>query len=139
MIKRFLKDSAIYLVPNLLGRGMSLFLIPLYTQVLSPGDYGVFDLFTMFASLANLVVALEVNQGIARFFSSASSNRDKIEYASSALWFTVVMYLIFCLILFVFSGKLAPIIMGKEGLLNVFYIGIVHIFLGGLNLSLIHI
>lgn len=134
MIKRFLKDSAIYLVPNLLGRGMSLFLIPLYTEVLSPGDYGVFDLFSMFASLANLVVAFEVNQGIARFYSSSSSDKDKVEYASSALWFTVATYLTFCLILYVFSGKLAPLIMGKEGLLDVYYIGIVHIFLGGLNL-----
>jgi O-antigen/teichoic acid export membrane protein len=134
MIKKFVKDSAIYLIPNLLGRGMSLFLIPLYTQVLSPGDYGVFDLFTLFASLANLIVSLEVNQGIARFYSSSSSIQDKVEYASSALWFTIGMYILFCLLLFFNSDRLAPYILGRDGLEDVYLLGIAHIFLGGLNL-----
>lgn len=133
MIKSFLKDGAIYMIPSLLARGVSLFLIPLYTRVLTPADYGAFDLFTLFAAIANMVVALEVNQAIARFYPTAKDELHKRKYASTALWFTMATYGIFSLILLMASSTLSPLIMGREDLDSVFRIGTLHIFLGGIN------
>lgn len=133
MIKSFIKDGAIYMIPSLLARGVSLFLIPLYTRVLTPADYGAFDLFTVFAAITNMVVALEVNQAIARFYPTAKDELHKRKYASTALWFTVAAYGVFSLILLMASSTLGPMIMGRDDLDGVFRIGTLHIFLGGVN------
>ena len=70
MLKLFFKDSIIYTIPAILSKGISFLLVPLYTRVLSPGDYGSLELFLIFASIINLTIAFEVTQGVARFFSS---------------------------------------------------------------------
>lgn len=95
MIREFFRHGAIYTIPSILSRGISLLLLPVYTRVLSPAEYGIFDLLIVFATLVNLTIALEVSQGLARFYGAARSTEEKRDYASSALWFTVLIYALF--------------------------------------------
>jgi O-antigen/teichoic acid export membrane protein len=44
MLKSALRDSFVYGVASVLSKGLAIFLLPLYTRVLSPGDYGAHDL-----------------------------------------------------------------------------------------------
>ena len=90
MIKSFFKDSAIYMVPTILMYGTNFFLLPLYTRVLSVANYGALDMLKVFESLALLVVAFGVSQGLARYFIDEESHEKRIAYASTALWFTVL-------------------------------------------------
>lgn len=126
-----MRDGAIYAIPTIVSRGLSVILIPLYTRVLSPADYGSFDLLSTFAALVNLTIALEVSQGIARFYSTETDAERRVSYASSGFWFTVFCYAIFLLTTFVFSEKLSGLIMGRAGLETAFQIGVVYIFLNG--------
>lgn len=132
MLKLFIKDSAIYAIPSIISRGMSLFLVPLYTRVLSPSDYGSLDLLMVFAGIINLTIALEVSQGAARFYTEEKNHERKILYASSAFWFTILVYLIFVIISFFFSNSLSYLILGKKNLSNVFEVGVVYICINGI-------
>ena len=133
MLRAFLKDSAIYSIPALISRGLSLLLVPLYTRVMSPSDYGSFDLLTMFAGIINLTIALEVTQGVARFYTAEEISDHKVAYASSAFWFTFFCYGGFTLFTLVFADQLAVLIMGQTGLEIAFRIGILYIFTNGLS------
>jgi O-antigen/teichoic acid export membrane protein len=95
MLRRFLRDSAIYGTANILSRGITIALVPLYTRALSPTDYGVIDLVMIAASLANVTVALEISQGFGRYFADAESEDARRAYASTTLWFTVGAYAAF--------------------------------------------
>jgi O-antigen/teichoic acid export membrane protein len=128
MLRAFLKDGAIYTIPALVSRGLSLFLIPLYTRVLSPEDYGSLDLFTMFANIVNLTISLEVSQGVARFHAAERDPKKKVLYASSALWFTVFCYTIFAVLMIAFAQPFSELVMGQSELTRVFKIGIVYVF-----------
>ena len=132
MLRVFLKDSATYAVPAFISRGLSLFLVPLYTRVLSPADYGSLDLLTVFAGIINLTIALEVSQGVARFYAGEQEPDRKIAYASSAFWFTLACYSIFAVLMLVFADSLAHRIMGQTGLETAFQIGIAFIWINGL-------
>ena len=88
MLRAFLKDSVLYGAAGILSRGISVLLVPLYTRVLSPGDYGSLDMLLAFGALVNLVVALEVTQAVARFYPDAATPAEKGSLASTALWFT---------------------------------------------------
>jgi O-antigen/teichoic acid export membrane protein len=132
MLRAFVRDSAIYAVPAFASRGLALLLLPLYTRVLSPADYGSLDLLIIFAGIVNLTIALEVSQGVARFFTSESDERHKVAYASSAFWFTVACYTAFALLAFAWRPQLSAWVMGRAGMERVFGIGIAYIWLNGI-------
>lgn len=132
MLRAFLKDSAIYALPALISRGLSLFLVPLYTRVLSPADYGSLDLLTVFASIVNLTIALEVSQGLARYYAGERVHERKAAYASSAFWFTLVCYSIFAVLALLLTRQLATLIMGQTGMETVFRLGVAFILFNGL-------
>lgn len=132
MLRTFLKDSAVYAIPAFVSRGLALILVPLYTRVLSPSDFGSLDLLIVFASIVNLTIALEVSQAVARFYASEPEIERKVLYASSAFWFTVACYAIFLAFMLFFSRKLSELIMGQAGLMLAFQIGLVYIFVNGI-------
>jgi O-antigen/teichoic acid export membrane protein len=132
MLRRFLKDSLIYSIPAFVSRGLSFFLIPLYTRVLSPAEYGSLDLFTVFVAIVNLAVAFEISQGVARFYSQEQRVDRKIRYASSAFWFTLICYGVFAVLMFLFADPMALIVMGQPNLENAFKIGIAYVWVNGL-------
>jgi O-antigen/teichoic acid export membrane protein len=47
------------------------------------------------AALVTLTVALEISQGVARYYADAENDGEKVRYASSAFWFTGAAYVTF--------------------------------------------
>ena len=78
MLKQFFKDSFIYGLSNVITRGIALILLPLYTQVFSPADYGVIEILSIVATIVNLIVALEISQAVALYYADADTESDKI-------------------------------------------------------------
>ncbi len=131
MLRALLRDSAIYVIPSIVSRGLAIFLIPLYTRVLTPSDYGSFDLLSAFATLVSLTVALEVAQGVARFYSEEKDAVRRVAYVSTAFWFTVCCYTVFLVIMLLFTGELSVLVMGREGMETAFQLGVIYIYING--------
>ena len=70
MLRKLFKDSVIYTIPILISKGIGILIIPIYTRILSVSEYGNLDLLLVIANLVNLVVAFEISQGVARFYSA---------------------------------------------------------------------
>jgi len=132
MIRRFFRDSAIYTLPSILSYGISFFLIPLYTRILTPSDYGALDMITVFGSLIALTVALEVSQGVARFYLDEKTDEGKKALASTALWFTLVAFTVFLVAALAFAPELSLLVIGAPGLDDVFRFGVIFIWVNGI-------
>lgn len=132
MLRIFLRDSFSYAIPAFVSRGLSLLLIPIYSRVLTPSNFGALDMLLVFGGLINLTIALEVSQGVARFHADSPAGADKVIYSSSAFWFTVGCYSLFCLIALLNSQVLAQWVMGQSGLEEAFRLGILYISLNGI-------
>lgn len=132
MLKAFFRDSAIYTLPSLISRGLSFFLFPLYTQVLSPSDYGAFDILVVFGNLITLTVALEISQGVARYYTEEKDPHKKILYASTSFWFSLMSYFLFMIVSLVFSTTLTGWLLEETSWTGIFQLYSVHIFLYGL-------
>ncbi|MDO9551435.1 lipopolysaccharide biosynthesis protein [Rhodonellum sp.] len=132
MLKAFFKDSAIYTLPSLVSRGLSFFLFPLYTQVLSPTDYGAFDILVVFGNLITLTVALEISQGVARYYTEEQDPDKKIVYASTSFWFSLVCYFLFMVFSLIFSTTLTGWLLDDKSWSGIFQLYTLHIFLYGL-------
>lgn len=131
MLRAFAKDSFVYAVPAFVSRGLAFFLIPLYTRVLPPRDYGSLDLFLSFAAIIHLTIALEISQGLARFFPVEASKSQQTLVASTALWFTVFCYSVFSCFMIALAPVAASVIMGQSDLVSTFRIGILYIWVYG--------
>ena len=97
MLRRFFADSAVYGVAALLSQGIGLVLFPFLAHHFSPHDYGIIDILGLVGILANLTVAFEVNQGLGRYTSGASES-ERVDYASTALLFTLAAYTLFAVV-----------------------------------------
>jgi O-antigen/teichoic acid export membrane protein len=114
MLRSFLRDSAVYGAATFLARGISIFLIPIYTRVLTPTDYGAIDLVTIVAGLVASIVPLEIVQAVARFFPDEVDAKDKSTYASTALWYVIVSYSAFLVVTWILAEPLASILFGAS-------------------------
>lgn len=131
MFRQLLRDSATYGVSNVLSRGVAILLVPLYTRVLSTADYGVIDLLGAATVLVNLTIALEISQGLVRYFADSPSAEDRKAYASTALWFTVAVYSAFVILSLGLSGVIDQVLLNGSGQIEVIRLAIVSVWVSG--------
>lgn len=95
MIREFLKNGSIYMLGDILVRGISFLLLPLYTRVLTAVDYGMLDMLTSFSAMINVIISLEITQAVARFFTDIKNLQEKKQCVSTAFLFTLISNLFF--------------------------------------------
>lgn len=132
MVKRFFRDSVIYGLANLLSGSIGFVLIPLYTRVFSPLDYGIIDILGAFASLAGVTVALEISQSVARFFPEAETDDHKTAYASTALWFTLAAYSVLMIGGIAGARPLSALLLDSQERQSIFQVAVVSTWATGL-------
>jgi O-antigen/teichoic acid export membrane protein len=126
------RDGAIYTLPAIASRGFALLLVPIYTRVLSPADYGALELIALLATIVSLTVAFEVSQGLARYYTVDGDSNRRRAYASTALWFTLLCYTVFVALALSASAFLARWLFGSNGFESIFRIGVIYIWTHGL-------
>jgi len=109
-LKRLLKDSLIYGLGRISGSIISIFLVPIYTRIFSPHDYGIIDLIATVVAFLNLFLLLGIENGVARYYVDAKENKDKKLTASTGLFFITAFSFVVIPILILFSKKLSFLI-----------------------------
>ena len=137
MLNKLLRHSAVYTLASVLTKGISVLLLPLYTRVLSPDDYGALDLLIVFGVLVNLIVVLEVSQAVARFWPDEMDTRGQYRLVSTAMWFSVGMYTVFVLGGWAFSEALCRAVLGDVKHLQALRIGLLFAAVNGVYLLLL--
>jgi O-antigen/teichoic acid export membrane protein len=107
VVRRFFRDSLVYAIPGAVATGTSIITFPLFAHHFKPGEYGVLDIITFTGTLAVLIVALEIYQGVGRFTSGEKDVGLVRRYASTALWWTIGCYLCFAVIGLVLASPIA--------------------------------
>jgi O-antigen/teichoic acid export membrane protein len=132
MLNRFFKDSAVYTFGNVLTRGIAIVLLPVYTRLLSPSEYGIVDLINIVGSFINVTIALEIGQGFGRYYADAPSEKDKLDYSSTSYWFVLFVYTFFLIAALIFSKPLNNLIIGQKYRTAIFQVGLLSIWGGGI-------
>lgn len=81
-----------YGASTVVTRAVALLLVPVYTRVLVPAEYGAIDILGIFANFVTLTVALEVTQAVARFLPDAPTVEGRKRLVSTAALFSVGVY-----------------------------------------------
>ena len=83
------KSFGVYGMVAAVGRLGGLILVPLYARVLSPEQFGTFDLIASGVALVGILGMLQLDSAVARFYNESRNAGQFRVYFSTALW-TVV-------------------------------------------------
>lgn len=92
-LKKIFKDSVIYGLGGMLPKLLNMLLIPVYTRVLTPTDYGILSLASLLASMLAQVMLLGLAGSVTRFYRVSSEQTE--DDAGSLLYTVVLVDLIF--------------------------------------------
>ena len=67
MLKLF-KDISVYTIGSILTTSVSFLLLPIYTRVLQPADYGQLELVYLVAAILSILYGLKVELGYTRIY-----------------------------------------------------------------------
>jgi O-antigen/teichoic acid export membrane protein len=86
-LRKLTGESIVYGLGQAAGRGLQMLLVPLFTRVFAPAEYGVIDLLGLAAALAALLVVMGTDAALARFFyEAADTEARRTMVSTSAAW-----------------------------------------------------
>lgn len=86
-LKRLTRESLVYGLGQAVGRGLQMLLVPIFTRVFSPAEYGVVDLTTLVGSIAAFLIVMGTDGALARFFYEAKdADARRAMVTTSAVW-----------------------------------------------------
>jgi O-antigen/teichoic acid export membrane protein len=89
-MKNFIKSFSIYGLFPVFGKFISIILLPLYTRVLTPEDYGAQDVLIQLAIFLTFLINLELYSGVGRYFYDKKDIIEKKKLISTGLWLTLI-------------------------------------------------
>lgn len=101
-ILSLLKKNFVYGVSSLLEKTAVFLLLPLYTNFLSPADYGIYSILFTFLTLVSFVSSLGIETGLSKYLIEY----DKKAYLSTGFWGGFGLSALLTLLLFIFSKPL---------------------------------
>ncbi len=128
MLKLF-KAISIYSLGNILSAVASFLLLPIYTTILTPSDYGVLELLNLIAAFLGILFGLIISNGYGRiYFDSTNADYRKKLYATGQI-FTLICAVIFTAIIFINADWFSRVILNANvGKLPVLLITVSTIF-----------
>jgi len=103
MIKRLVTNFSLYSFAEMLTKGLGFILLPLYTRLLVPADYGILAIVGAIASVLLPLVTLGTRGAIYRFFFQFDDNNKRREFYG-ALWLFLLLVPLFFLASFEIIG-----------------------------------
>jgi O-antigen/teichoic acid export membrane protein len=108
------RDALVYTLSQGLYHGVPILMVPVYSRMIAPREFGVLELFLVVGTIVSLVASLEISQGLARFYVAAADAASRRALASSAFWFTAAGCALFLAVSIAWSPAIAKAITGDS-------------------------
>ncbi len=96
-------ETLIYMLGMVLSRAASLIMLPIYTRLLTPADYGVLQLLDMTTDVVAIIVSAGCTAGVMRYFFKATVERERRAVLGSAFVMQIGLNLIGTILILIFA------------------------------------
>ncbi|MEO8195043.1 MAG: oligosaccharide flippase family protein [Gemmatimonadales bacterium] len=100
------REALIYMIGMFLGRAASLIMLPVYTRLLAPADYGLLQILDMTSDAVAILVSAGCIAGVMRFYFKADARRDRRAVLGSAIALQIGLNLFGTLLLVLFADPI---------------------------------
>ncbi len=108
-IKQLTKDTAIYGVSTIVGRFLTFLLVPFYTNIFPPDEYGIIANLYIFIAILNILYIFGMDAAYLKFASSKTSASEKDNFSTPYLAVMMVS-LILSLLIFLLKGQIISLL-----------------------------
>ena len=84
-LKELTKDTAIYGISTMVGRFLNFILVPFYTNVFSPSDYGIVQLIYAYLAILNILYIYGLDSAYLKFASLKDEGSNKDNFSTPYL------------------------------------------------------
>lgn len=106
-IKQLLGEAFVYGLSSVLGRFLNFLLLPIYTRILSPDDYGVLNIINTTFSIIWLLAVMALDSSAFVYFHDRTDNKFRKSIFSSWFWSQLLVASFFAILLYYCSGLLS--------------------------------
>ena len=114
-LKRLASESFVYGVSSMLSRMVAVFMVPLYTAVLSKADYGLISLATSGFALISLFVLLSLDSAAHSWYWSNPTPEEQRKTISSWFWTSQASGLLLCALIWLTAPFWAGLLFTEAG------------------------
>jgi O-antigen/teichoic acid export membrane protein len=108
IFKKLFQQTFIYSLATVLPRALAIVLVPLYTSVLKPSDFGLYATLMSYIILGNVVLSYGMETAFFRFINKVPSQKKTVQ--STALVSVGISSLSFFIVAFLFREQLSRLI-----------------------------
>lgn len=114
-LKQLGSDSLIYGLSGIITRMIGIFLIPIYTRLFVPKDYGVINLINTTFFLLGLLVVCALDSSASRWFYDSKEEADHKKTFATWVWFQFSLAAIFAVVIIILSPYLVSSFFKEDG------------------------
>lgn len=81
-----------YMLSSLLSKGINIFVLRVYTEYLTPSDYGILDTLNTIALLLPFFISLYLDSAFGRFFHEYKHDKEKLKQLFSTIFLFVSVF-----------------------------------------------
>jgi len=129
--KNLLNQSALYGLSIFLMKGISLIMLPIYTNYLMPEDYGRLEVLVVFSNIVSIVLGFGLVEALYRFVGLADGIKKKQRHAAECLLVAGILALISYTFFHFYSQDLLPYLPGDISENELYLLGVA-LSVGGL-------
>jgi len=130
---KLVKDIIVYGLSSSLTAFAGFFLVPLYTRVFNPEDFGAIDVITTVVFFCSIVGMMQIESAAARFYFSIKDLLLRKRFISTGFTAIVVLSSIVTIIILVSSDFISRISFGDESYSLAIVLGVLHIPFSNIN------
>jgi|KBSSwiStaDraftv2_1062776.scaffolds.fasta_scaffold10514_4 O-antigen/teichoic acid export membrane protein len=114
LIKQLAGESIVYGLSGIINKFISVFLVPLYTRILLPSDYGVLNLVNTTFYFVAIFVVFALDNSAARWFYDSDNTEERKKPIATWFWVQLIISVFICLLFIGLSTPLSKLILGKN-------------------------
>lgn len=99
----FIKTSGVYFIGSVLNKLSIVILVPLYTNKISPNDYGTYDLTMTYVTLLTSIIFIDIWTVIMREMLGVNKERDKEKFLTNGFIVFLGCSVLYTVLVFVFQ------------------------------------
>ncbi|MFK8046430.1 MAG: lipopolysaccharide biosynthesis protein [Crocinitomicaceae bacterium] len=122
MLRDLIKEGGLYTLANLVTKGVSLLLIPFYSDYFTQAEYGILAMLGIAGALTAAIFSFQIYQGVGRFIADKKqSHREKQQIGSTGFWFTFLSYSLFLILAVIFEKEIINFLSEDETIKKLTY------------------
>ena len=112
-LKQLASETLVYGLSGFVARFLSVLLVPIYTRIFVPADYGLISLVGSTMAIVSILVVLGLDASAHRWFWDTESRDDQKQTVASWVWCQFGISTAAASLIFVFAERIAVLVTGQ--------------------------